>query len=80
MCVVVCSLLSLFVLVEQVLELAEDLVLQALVGAEVIGLLELLHRGLLVAAQGLGDVDADVHQEVARTIAIDAGQTLAAQA
>ena len=63
----------LWVSVKQVLELAEDLVLQALVGAEVIGLLELLHCGLFVAAQGLGDVDADVHQKVARTIAIDAG-------
>ena len=68
----------LWVSVKQVLELAEDLVLQAFVGAEVIGLLELLHRGLLVAAQGLGDVDADVHQEVARAVAVDAGQALAA--
>ena len=40
----------LWVSVKQVLELAEDLVLQALVGAEVVGLLELLHRCFFVSA------------------------------
>ena len=69
-------------LTEQVLELMEEGVLGCLRGFETIALLHLLEGGVLLLGQCLGDVDGDVHYQVAITIAVSlqCRQTLATQA
>lgn len=71
-------------LVEEALELLEYLFLDAQVGYEVIGVLHLFQCLLFVPAEGFGNVNADIDEQIARTavvpVAVDTGQALATQA
>ena len=66
---------------EIVLEFVENALLRLRVALEVVAVAHLLQLVLLVAAQGLRHVDADVHNDVAAAVAVafHHGQTLAAQ-
>ena len=69
-------------LVEIVLEALEDGVLRLLVALEVVAVLKVLDGFLLLAAQGLRHIHADVDHQVATSITVTlyGGQSLAAQA
>ena len=68
-----------YYLVEVVFEALEDGLLRLLVALEVVAVLESLHGFLLIAAQRLGNVHADVDHQVAlaAAVALYHGQSLA---
>ena len=67
-------------LFEQGLELSEDFFFDGSVRLEVVRLVHFFQSFFLVFVQGFGYVDADIYQQVACAVSVNAGQAFVAQA
>lgn len=78
----ICVYLSISVLIKETSETLENLLLDAGVGFESLSISHLLYQFALFLAGILGDIDADVHDDVAKTISVSRNgrHTLATQA
>ena len=68
-----------FPLLEEMLELIENRLFRLLVRLEILGFIKFRQGLLLRRAQALRNIDTDVHQQIARPVAVDRRQALIAQ-
>ena len=66
-------------LVKEALELLEDLLLHRCTRLEVVRSLHLFQRALFLLVQCFRHINADINQQISRTVTIDIRQTFAAQ-